>query len=78
MWLLKHLFLEVFDMQLMFIVLNKIECLEEILEKLQKAGYTKKENKRWSLTPNGYLLSNRIILLLQEAQREAARVGGEE
>ncbi len=52
--------------------------LEEILEKLQKAGYTKKENKRWSLTPNGYLLSNRIILLLQEAQREAARVGGEE
>ena len=51
--------------------------LEGILKKLQTAGYAKEENGRWSLTPNGYLLSNRIIVLLQEAQRESARIGGD-
>ena len=31
-----------------------------------------KENGRWRLTAQGFLLSNRIILALQEAQRESA------
>lgn len=51
--------------------------LEEILEKLQTVGYTKKRENRWRLTPAGYLLSNQIILALQEAQRESASIGGD-
>ena len=46
--------------------------LEEILEQLRKARFAVKENGRWRLTAQGFLLSNRIILALQEAQRESA------
>ena len=46
--------------------------LEEILEQLHKARYATKENGRWRLTAQGFLLSNQIILALQEAQRESA------
>ena len=46
--------------------------LEEILEQLRKARFAVKENGRWRLTPQGFLLSNQIILALQEAQRESA------
>lgn len=45
--------------------------LEELLQRLAKAGYTKQEDGRWRLTPTGFLLSNQIILGLQSAQREA-------
>ena len=46
--------------------------LEKILEQLHKARYATKENGRWRLTAQGFLLSNQIILALQEAQRESA------
>ena len=48
--------------------------LEELLKKLQEAGYAKQVEKRWRLTPQGFLLSNQIILSLQEAQRDAVSV----
>lgn len=46
--------------------------LEELLEKLRAARYAVKEDGRWRLTPQGFLLSNQIIVALQEAQREAS------
>lgn len=52
--------------------------LEEILEKYQAMGYTKKVQERWRLTPPGFLLSNQIIVELQEAQHESVAIGGEE
>ena len=46
--------------------------LEEIFQQLRKARYAVKDNGRWRLTAQGMLLSNPIIVALQEAQREAA------
>ena len=46
--------------------------LQEIFLELRKAHYATQENGRWRLTPQGFLLSNQIILALQEAQREAS------
>jgi len=48
--------------------------LEELLEKLRKVRYATKENGRWRLTAQGFLLSNQIILALQEAQRESVSI----
>ena len=48
--------------------------LEEILKKLETLGFTKQRDGRWRLTPHGFLLSNQIILSLQEAQRESVSV----
>ena len=48
--------------------------LEELLKKYEAAGYAKKQGDRWRLTPHGFLLSNQIILALQEAQRESVSV----
>ena len=48
--------------------------LEEILERLRKVRYTTKENGRWRLTPHGFLVSNQIIVALQEAQRESVSI----
>ena len=47
------------------------EPLEEIFQQLRKARYAVKDNGRWRLTAQGMLLSNPIIVALQEAQREA-------
>ena len=44
--------------------------LEAIFEQLKQARYAVKDNGRWRLTAQGCLLSNPIILALQEAQRE--------
>jgi len=46
--------------------------LEELLRRLEAQGYAKKVRGRWILTPNGFLLSNTIIVMLQEAQHEAS------
>lgn len=46
--------------------------LEELLEKLRAARYAVQEDGRWRLTPQGFLLSNQIIVALQAAQREAS------
>ena len=48
--------------------------LEQILKKLKSAGYARQEGGRWRLTPQGFLLSNPIILALQQAQRESAAI----
>ncbi len=52
--------------------------LEEILEKYEEMGLAKQVQKRWRLTPSGFLLSNHIIVELQEAQHESVAIGGEE
>jgi len=44
--------------------------LEEIFQQLRGARYAVKDNGRWRLTSQGMLLSNPIIVALQEAQRE--------
>ncbi|MEA4965929.1 MAG: radical SAM family heme chaperone HemW [Oscillospiraceae bacterium] len=51
--------------------------LEELLQRLAKAGYARQDDGRWRLTPAGFLLSNQIILRLQEAQRETVQAGRE-
>ena len=45
--------------------------LEALLVRFEQAGYAKQENGRWRLTARGFLLSNQIIVALQDAQREA-------
>lgn len=44
--------------------------LEALLLRFEKAGYAKREKGRWRLTPRGFLLSNQIIVALQEAQHD--------
>ncbi len=48
--------------------------LEKIFLKLRQHGYAVKDGKRWHLTPTGFLVSNQIILALQEAQHDSVNV----
>ena len=48
--------------------------LEKIFRVLEKHGYATKVGKRWRLTPAGFLISNQIIVTLQEAQHDAVSV----
>ncbi len=49
---------------------SSFEPLEELLLSYQKMGLAKLQNGRWSLTPQGFLLSNRLIGELLDAQAE--------
>jgi len=43
--------------------------LEKIFRQLKEKGLATQEGKRWRLTATGFLLSNPIIISLQEAQK---------
>lgn len=45
--------------------------LDRILKKFAEKGLAEKKNEGWSLTENGWLLSNSIIVALQEAQERS-------
>lgn len=45
------------------------EPLEKIFRQLKEKGLATQEGKRWRLTSTGFLLSNPIIISLQEAQK---------
>ena len=47
------------------------EPLENFFRKLEAHHYAVKDGKRWRLTPEGFLISNQIIITLQEAQRDS-------
>ncbi|NLO49062.1 MAG: radical SAM family heme chaperone HemW [Clostridiales bacterium] len=49
---------------------SNFEPLEQLLMSYLKMGYAKQQNDRWSLTPQGFLLSNRLIGELLDAQAE--------
>ncbi len=51
--------------------LMPFEPLAQMLERFAEKGYAKYENKCWKLTENGYLVSNRIIMGLQEQQERS-------
>jgi len=51
--------------------LMPFEPLEQMLERFAEKGYAKYENKCWKLTENGFLVSNRIIMGLQEQQERS-------
>lgn len=45
--------------------------LEEKLKEFKSKGWAAKENDRWHLTPEGFLVSNQLIGMLLECQEEA-------
>ena len=47
------------------------EPLQAVLEKLETVGLCTKSGTRWRLTPKGFMLSNRVILALLEAQQRS-------
>jgi Coproporphyrinogen III oxidase and related Fe-S oxidoreductases len=49
---------------------NSFKPLEELLEGYVKLGLAKQAGARWRLTPRGFLLSNRLIGELLDAQAE--------
>jgi oxygen-independent coproporphyrinogen-3 oxidase len=49
---------------------SSFDPLEQLLMQYQKMGLAKQQNERWSLTPQGFLLSNRLIGELLDAQAE--------
>lgn len=51
--------------------LMPFEPLLEIIQPLSERGLFERINGRWVLTPKGFLLSNRVITLLQQAQEES-------
>ncbi|MBE6985099.1 MAG: radical SAM family heme chaperone HemW [Ruminococcaceae bacterium] len=51
--------------------LMPFEPLAQMLERFAEKGYAKFENNCWKLTENGYLVSNRIIMGLQEQQERS-------
>lgn len=52
--------------------LMPFQDLEPLLRKLGEKGFTEKKGERWRLTERGWLLSNRIIVALQELQERSA------
>ena len=51
--------------------LMPFDPLEEVLSFYATRGLTKREDGRWRLTPQGFLVSNQLIGLLIEAQRKS-------
>ena len=51
--------------------LMPFQDLEPLLRKLSEKGFTEKTAERWRLTERGWLLSNRIIVALQELQERS-------
>ncbi len=51
--------------------LMPFDPLEEVLTFYATRGLTKREDGRWRLTPQGFLVSNQLIGLLIEAQRKS-------
>ncbi len=51
--------------------LMPFEPLEQMLERFAEKGYAKFEKKCWKLTESGFLVSNRIIMGLQEQQERS-------
>jgi oxygen-independent coproporphyrinogen-3 oxidase len=47
--------------------------IQQSLEPLQKAGYVQRQETRWSLTENGFLLSNPILVSVLEAAEKSDR-----
>ena len=45
--------------------------LEKIIEKLAEKDLFRQEGERWVLTPKGFLVSNQIIAMLQQAQEKS-------
>ena len=45
--------------------------LEALLSRFEARGYAKKEEDNWVLTEQGWLVSNQIILALNEAQEKS-------
>ena len=48
--------------------------LEEAMQKLQTKGLTEMTRDRWRLTERGWLVSNQIILYLQELQERSTPI----
>ncbi len=51
--------------------LMPFEPLQQMLERFAEKGYAKFENNCWKLTESGFLVSNRIIMGLQEQQERS-------
>ena len=51
--------------------LMPFEPLLQLIEPMRERGLFERVNGRWVLTPTGFLLSNRVIALLQKAQEES-------
>lgn len=51
--------------------LMPFEPLEQLLRRFAEKGFAKFENSSWSLTEAGWLVSNRIIMTLHEAQERS-------
>ena len=45
--------------------------LQQLLERFAGHGLAAQNGSRWYLTPRGWLVSNRIILALQDAQEKS-------
>ena len=45
--------------------------LQKIIERLQEKDLFRQDGNRWVLTPKGFLVSNQIIVMLQQAQEES-------
>jgi len=45
--------------------------LQQLLERFAGHGLAAQSGSRWYLTPRGWLVSNRIILALQDAQEKS-------
>ena len=49
---------------------NRFDEIEQQLREFESSGWTKQENGRWRFTPEGFLLSNQLIVKLLEAQTD--------
>ena len=50
---------------------RRFTCFLPFLEQCRQAGYAVEEAGRWHLTPKGFLVSNQIIAMLQQAQEKS-------
>ena len=47
------------------------ESLEQLMQRFADNGFAEKENERWRLTEKGWLVSNRIIVAINELQERS-------
>ena len=53
-------------------ILDRLQAIEAKLLTYERHGWAVRENGRWHLTPQGFLLSNRLIGELLEVQEESS------